>query len=134
MGKCVQFNKQTTIVKVKVKTPCRKAVRRRCPISKKKIPACIAVMCGDIFQSCNDSTQTYFTALEMYRQAYVRITNDSPCLMRVALELGSREVDQQIAQGQQISFAVPHFRNLNVTCCGDSNAVCSGRYEIRLYQ
>jgi hypothetical protein len=132
--KVVQLNKQTTIVKVKMKSSCNSRKKRRPVCIKKKRLTCIAMLCGDIFQPCDEESQTYFTSLHPRDQAFIRLANDSHCRMRATIEGISSCIEQSIEQGQQISFYVPHLQKLLIACEQDGCGVCMGRYEIRLYR
>jgi hypothetical protein len=130
----VQLNRQTTIVKVKMKSTCNGRRKKRPILMKKKRPVCIAMICGDIFQHCNEDSQTYFTSLHPRDHAFIRIANDSNCRMFVMIQGISSCMEQSVDQGQQVSFYVPHLKKLQIACAHDECAICMGRYEIRLYR
>ena len=105
---------------------CRKRVSPR----KKR---CISRnVCGRIFQLCNDEPKTYFTAVNSYRPAIVRIDNKTKCKMKATLLMSRRkQIIGTIEQGQQVSFSVPALRKLIIKCSGESG-ICNGFYRISL--
>jgi hypothetical protein len=126
-----QINKQTTIVKVK--SGCCRTKKRKLYFPKKK-PVCLTVVCGDIFQPCNGESQTYFTNIDSHLAAMVKVTNDTPCTMVVALDFRACTRSQDVGQGQQISFYVPSIEFLRVRCMDCEQKICMGRYEISLFR
>ncbi len=122
-------------VRVKVKRSKRSYLRKRhvhqCQHRHQNRP-CQRV-CGIIFQACDGDRQTYFTSLKPTGSAVVRVQNDAHCEMKLVLETRCRDYVQPIAQGQQVSVAVPSLLRLSIECgnCESEGAPCRGQYEVQ---
>ncbi len=122
-------------VRVKVKRSKRPCLRKRHVHHCKPHPqnrVCQRV-CGIIFQPCDGNRQTYFTSLKPTGSAVVRVQNDASCEMKLVLETRCRDYVQPIAQGQQVSVAVPSLQRVLIECgdCESEGAPCRGQYEVQ---
>ncbi|WP_411830154.1 S-Ena type endospore appendage [Paenibacillus sonchi] len=131
LGRNVQVNKQTTIVKVNTKISCRSRKKKK-HCRRKKIKCFCEEVCGTIFQKCDSKPQVYFRAVEIRPSANVKIQNDTNCDMEAMIRTRKKEITQVIGQSQQVSIVVPSISRLTIVCNGDGSQVCRGRYDIKL--
>jgi len=129
MGKTVQVNKQTTIVRVNTKTPCRLKKKKRVQHQRKYF---IEEVCGIIFQKSDSPPQIYFRAIGVKPSALAKIQNDSNCQMEAIIKMRSKEITHMIGQSQQVSLVLPYLSKMSIRWAGGESQVCRGRYTILL--
>lgn len=135
-----QSNHNITVVKVtpSCATQCKRRKKRPCNRRKRPSKQNVCIN-GDIFQPCPSPPTVYYRAVHVHPYAIVRVQNDSACMMiaQFYTRAGCPTACQKIAQGQQVTVAIPRLRKMTIRCKEDHDGdkmtgICRGRYDIQL--